>query len=311
MTVIFFGTSSFGLPALEALARSRHTLKAIISTPNKPRGRNLKVQASPIKQWAMDHDFLYHDFFKEHPSQLLLTLKELNADIFVVVSFGVLLKKEVLELPRLMPINVHASLLPKYRGASPMQAAILNEDGQTGITIMRMVERLDAGEILLKNKFLMDSKETIENLAKRLSILAAQSMLEALDALEKGAPVLTPQEEKEASYTQKITKEDGRINWRESANKIDAKVRAYRGWPGTFFFLKGKRIILCKAQAAPAYEATVPGTVLKVSGNDGILVSAGAKTLLKLEELQVEGRRDVGWKEFVRGFPLKAGELLE
>ena len=311
MTLVFFGTSRFGLPALEAIAQSPHALKAVVSTPDKPRGRNLKEQVSPIKQWAMSRDVRCLDFSQDPSFQILSVLKKLNVDAFVVISFGVILKKEVLSLPRLMPLNVHASLLPKYRGAAPMQAALLNKDVETGVTVMRMVERLDAGEILLKKKISLGAEETIESLEKNLSILAAESILQALEALEKGRVILTPQNESEVSYTKKITKNDGKINWSESANKIDARVRAYLGWPGTFFFFRGKRIVLSKAQPAPAFVTAAPGTILEVSDKNGILVAAGEKSALKLEELQLEGRRTLGWNEFIRGFPLKTGDVLD
>ena len=312
MNIVFFGTSAFGLPSLEAIARSAHALKAVVSTPNKPQGRHLKLQASPVKEWAAQRGSLYFDFFKEHPAQLLRTLKDLNADVFVVISFGVILKKEALELPRVAPINVHASLLPKYRGASPMQAAMLNEDSHTGVTVMRMNERLDAGDVLLKKRLALDPKEDIGVLEKRLSVLAAEALMESLELLEKEKAAWVPQDEKEASYAPKISKEDGKIGWSDNANKISAKVRAYLGWPGTFFFVRGKRVVLCKAQPLQAYNASgAPGTVLQASETDGLVVAASGKTALRLEELQLEGRKTLGWKEFLRGFPLKAGELLE
>lgn len=311
MTLVFFGTSSFGLRALEAIAQSCHQLKAVVSSPDRPRGRNLKVQVSPVKQWAVDRGVQYlvyseKPFFSTHSA-----LKKLDVDALVVISFGAILNKEMLSLSRLMPLNVHASLLPKYRGASPMQAAILNQDAETGVTVMRMVERLDAGDILLKKKTFLEDRETIESLEKKLSTLAAEAILEVLETLEKGCAVLTPQREAEASYTQKIAKQDGKINWSENANKIDSRVRAYLGWPGTFFFFRGKRIALRKARSVPVDWTAAPGVVLEASDKHGILVAAGEKSALKLEELQLEGRRPLPWNEFLRGSPLKAGDILE
>ena len=192
-----------------------------------------------------------------------------------------------------------------------MQATILNEDTHTGVTVMKMVERLDAGDILLKNRIVLEPEENIKSLEKRLAAAAAEAVIEALDLLEKGKAVLTPQNEQEAVHTKKIAKDDGRICWKESAGSISAKVRAYLGWPGTFFFVKGKRVLVCKAKAATAYKAGKPGTLLEASEKDGILVAAAGKTALRLEELQLEGRKALGWKEFLRGFPLKAGEILE
>ena len=310
MNVVFFGTSAFGLPSLEVIARSRHSLKAVVSTPNRPQGRHLKPQASPVKEWALSHKALYFDFFKEQAAPTLLALKELNSDVFVVISFGVILNKETLGVPRVMPINVHASLLPKYRGASPMQAALLNQDTHTGVTVIKMIERLDAGDMLLKKRTAIEPRETIESLEKKLAALGAEAVLEALELLEKGRPPLTVQDEKEAVMTKKILKEDGRIDWNESAERAGAKVRAYRGWPGSFFFCRGKRIVLCDAQPVPQ-AAAPPGTVLEASEKSGILVAAAGNSALRLETLQLEGRKALGWKEFLRGFPIKAGERLE
>lgn len=311
MTIVFFGSNVFGLPTLEALKNSSHRLKAVVSTPSKPQGRNLKPQDSPIKEWAMKQDVPYFDFIKEHPSTILSALKQLNSDVFVVISFGVILSKEALELPRLMGLNAHASLLPKYRGASPMQAAILNNDDRTGVTIIKMSERLDAGDMLLKKELSIDRQETTESLEKRLSILTAEATLEALDHLEKGSATLTPQDEKKATYTQKIKKEAGKICWTENAVQIETKIRAYRPWPGSFFFLKGKRVLLCKAQPFRAYPSAAPGTVMQWSDKTGLVVVAGEKSSLQLEQLQLEGRNAMDWKEFARGFPVPVGAILE
>lgn len=309
MNVVFFGTSGFGLPSLEAIART-HSLKAVVSTPNKPQGRSLKPQASPIKEWALDKGVPYFDFFKEHSAQTLRTLKDMGPDAFVVASFGVILDKETLGIPRLMPLNIHASLLPKYRGASPMQAALLNGDTHTGITVIRMVERLDAGDMLLKKRLAIAPGETIGELEKRLAALGAESILEALELLAKGKPPLTAQDEKEASLTKKIAKERGRIVWNDSAERIDARVRAYQGWPGSFFFCRGKRIVVCKAHSLP-HSPAVPGTVLEASEKEGILVAAAGSGAVRLETLQLEGKKALGWREFLRGFRLKKGEVLE
>jgi methionyl-tRNA formyltransferase len=308
--VIFFGTSRFGILSLEAITRSRHTVKAVVSTADKPRGRDLKVQASPIKQWAAEHRIDCLDFSQNSSLQVLPQLKELNADVFVVISFGVILKKEMLALPSRMPLNVHASLLPKYRGATPMQTAILNGDRQTGVTVIKMAERLDAGEILLKKKISLNGEETIDDLEKNLSALSAESILEALEILENGCATLTAQNENEASYTKKITKNDGKIDWQANADQIAAKVRAYLGWPGTFFFFRGQRIVLAKARPGQASHGTVPGAVLATSDKSGILVATGQKTTLRLERLQLEGKRALDAGEFLRGFPLKVGQVL-
>ena len=308
MKVVFFGTSAFGLPALDALKNSPHSLLAVVTQPDKPSGRNLVPKPSAVKVWAAARGFKPLEFTKDTEVDCARQLALLNADVFVVISFGRLLKKNLLEMPKLAPLNVHASLLPRWRGASPMQSALLAGDAESGVGVMRMVEALDAGDVLLEKRLRLDAGETILTLEPKLAALGASALMEALSLLEKGAPRWIPQKAESVTACAKIKKEDGRMNWVEPAETLDRKVRAFLSWPGSFTFLNTKRIIVKRCRVEPAPSGQTPGLVLEASPS-GIRVAAG-KGALVLEELQLEGRKAMAAGEFIKGFPLKSGDIL-
>ena len=202
MTIVFFGSDDFGIPALELLV-GHHSVPAVVTTPDKLVGRNLTLRKSPVKVWAGKHDVPYFDYRKESPSDLLEPLKDLRPDLFVVISFGGLLRADFLTLPRLYCLNVHASLLPKYRGASPMQQALLHNDLETGVSVMRMIERLDAGDVLLQKKLKIGGRENILELRPRLAQLGAEALRESIDLIEHGRACFAVQAETKASYAKK------------------------------------------------------------------------------------------------------------
>ena len=313
MRVVFFGTGDFGLPSLEILNKA-YSLVAVVSTPDKPSGRKLKTQPSPVKQWAMERDIRCLDYSKDDLSALPASLKELRPDLLVVIDFGGILKPDFLTLPRLYALNIHASLLPKYRGASPMQQSLLNGDNETGISVIRMVERLDAGDVLLQKKTVLGPDENILQLKTRLSILGAEALAEAVGAIERGNAHFTVQQEDRASYAKKISKADGKIDWNMPAARLHDRVRAFLGWPGCYFFFKGKRILVWKSRVALSGVpdgAKKPGIVQNVSGANGLLVAAGDGSSLFLEELQLEAKKPLSWKDFSKGFSIQAGDIFE
>ena len=229
MRIVFFGTSSFGLPSLEALKNSSHELLAIVTQPDKPSGRNLAPKPSAVKTWAAARALRTLDLTKDSEADCLRQLSALNADVFVVISFGKLLKKDLLQMPKIAPLNVHASLLPRWRGASPMQSAILAGDAETGVGVMRMVEALDAGDVLLEKRLKLDARETILTLEPKLSDLGASALMEALAGLEKGAADWKPQNKDLVTVCAKIKKEDGRLNWTEPCSRAYRRIDASRG----------------------------------------------------------------------------------
>ncbi len=310
MNIVFFGTSAFGLPALEALKDSPHKILAVVTQPDKPSGRNLEPKPSAVKQWASTgHSIQTWEFSPGMEEACAKELELLKPDVFVVISFGRLLKKRLLDIPKIACLNVHASLLPRWRGASPMQSAILAGDAETGVGVMRMVEALDAGDVLVEKKITMEPQETLLTLEPKLALLGASALLEALSLLEKGDACWIPQNAKRVTVCTKIKKEDGHIAWKDPAETLDRKIRAFIQWPGSFTFFKGKRIIVKRARPETNTASGAPGQVLE-AGSAGIRVAAGQGALV-LEELQLEGRKPMLSADLLMGFPLNSGDNFE
>ena len=312
MKIVFFGTSSFGLPSLEALKKSPHQILSIVTTLDKPQGRDLKLKASPVKDWAQRNDYSYLEVSGKNILQLSSMLRALDADLFIVISFGLIFPKELIETPRLMTLNVHSSLLPKYRGAAPIHWALLNGDPETGVTVMRMAQKLDTGDILLQEKTPIGTADDIVTLEDRLSLLGAESLLKATQMLEEGKASFTPQEESRSSSVRKITKEDGHIDWKCSGLQIINKVRALKSWPKCFNFFGGKRLIILEAEltAEENLKRYSPGTITHVSSGVGVEV-ASADRLVRIKKLQLEGKKPLVASEFLKGFSISEGQILE
>lgn len=307
MKVVFFGTSGFGLPSLEALARSAHTLSAVVTQPDRPSGRDLSVLPSPVKKWALERGLPVLEFTKASEKDIAGRLRTLAPDVLVVISFGHLLKRELLGLPKVAALNVHASLLPRWRGASPMQSAILAGDSETGVCVMRLVEALDAGDILLSRRIPLTADDTLSSLEPKLAALGGEALLEGLELLAAGRAVWTAQEASRVTVCSKIKKEDGRLVWSRSAVELERQVRAFLRWPGSYTRAAGRRLVVKKSRAE-ALSAGPPGRVTDVS-DAGVRVACGAGSLL-LTELQQEGRKAMPAADFLRGFPLKTGDTL-
>ena len=311
MKIVFFGTSDFGIPALDALKTSSHSLLNIVTAYDKPAGRHLKLEPSPVKSWAMENKIPYLESNKQDLPGALSALKKLDADVFVAISFGVILPGQMLAAPRLAALNVHASLLPRYRGPSPIQTAILNGDLETGVSVMRMVERLDTGDVLLQKKTSILREEDAGSLAKKLSILSATALLESLSLLNDHRALFVPQDEKKVTWTKKINKEDGHIDWSQSASRVQDRMRAMAGWPGSYSFYDGKRLLVIKVRAEEKERSVgPPGTILKASGDEGIQIATEDLPIC-IETLQAEGRKAMSAKDFLKGFVLKPGSVLE
>ncbi len=312
MNIVFFGTGSFGLPTLEALghAQKGHRVVAVVTLADKPKGRHLKVGPSAIKEWAQKHQVPIVQFAKDRLVTTTDTLGRMSADIFVVISFGALLPESLLRVPRIGSFNVHSSLLPLYRGAAPIRWAIMNGDAKTGVTVMKMNNRLDAGEILLQKETAIRPEDDAVTLEKRLSELGSQALLESLDLLEKKAVRFVPQEEARTTYARKIVKEDGHIDWKKNSRNVLDQIRAMAGWPNAFSFHQGKRLLVLEAKLCSSAGRGDPGLVTASSLKEGVRVCAleGSVELLRL---QLESKKPLPSKEFLKGYPLKAGEFLE
>lgn len=311
MKIIFFGTGRFGLPSLDALKRSKHSLELIVTSPDKPKGRDLRVQGSPIKSWALENGTPLQQFSSLKTPETLETLRRSAADVFIVVAYGFLLPKVVLDLPKIAPLNVHSSLLPRYRGPAPIHWAMINGDLETGVTIMRMAETLDTGDILAQKKITISNQDNFKQLEDKLATLGAEALLESLAALEEGKARWTVQNQSQATIARKINKEDGKIIWSKSADRIQRQVQALSTWPKASSFYQNKRLILIEAEEISGNPPKAnPGTVLFADASNGLVIACG-QSALKIHKIQAEGKKPLAAQEFLKGFPIAPGSSFE
>ena len=308
MRIVFCGTGEIGAPALHALlASKKHTIVGVITQPDKPAGRDLKPRMSAIKQIALAQNLPVQQPEKLRSAAALEDLRALAPDLMVVAAYGQILPKSVLETPRLGCLNLHASLLPRHRGASPIHAAILSGDHETGITVMYMDEGLDTGDILLAQKLAIGSDQTTGQLHDRLADLAAPCLLEALELLEQGNAPRIPQDSALATYAPKLKKTDGLLDWHQPAEALVTRIRAMSPWPGAYTHLNGQTLKIHAAKTDPASGPT--GEIL--ASEPGVLrVACGSGSLI-LESLQLQGRKRLPAAEFLRGHPLPPGTRLD
>lgn len=308
LRVVFCGTGEIGLPALKALLDSgKYEVPGVITQPDKPAGRDLKPRASAIKQLALERGIPIHQPPKLRDAASLEILRGMQPDVMVVVAYGQILPKSVLELPRLGCLNLHASLLPRHRGASPIHSAILAGDQKTGMSVMYMDEGLDTGDVLLEESLDITPQETTGELHDRLADLAAPCLLRALDLLETGNAPRHPQVAGTATYAPKLKKADGFLDWQKPASDIARRVRAMSPWPGAFARIQGQVLKIHAVSESPASGA--PGSVLQADAN-GLVVACGEGALV-LSSVQLEGRKRLPTAEFLRGFPLAPGAVFD
>jgi len=300
MKIIFFGSSDFAVPALEAL-KGKEGVELVVTRPDRRKGRSLKISATPVKDTAARLNIKIAQPEDINSRDSIGYLKKFNADLFVVVSFGQILRREVLDIPKLYSINVHASVLPKYRGAAPINWAIANGEKETGITIIKMNEGMDEGEIVLKEAVSIGMDEDAIELSQRLSKKGALALLDSIDLIKRDAVSFLKQPDNEATYAPKLKKEDGLIDWRWGAEEIYNRIRAFVPWPGAFTYWDKKILKICRARPDNNHGTadSKPGTVLEL-GKAGILAGTG-KGVLRIEELQLEGKRCMKAGEFVLG----------
>lgn len=309
MKVVFFGTSAFGLPSLSALASSKHSLVRIVTAPDKPQGRGLRVSPSPVKQWAVSREYPVTELSRSGLGDFSREILGADADVFIVISFGILLPQTLLDIPKIAPLNLHASLLPRYRGPAPIQWALANGEKETGVSVIRMVSKLDAGDIVLQKRVTIQDSDDSQALHERLAKVGADAVLKSLEALEKKGR-WTAQDENAVIYAPKIKKEDGRVRWDSDAAAVANRLRAFAGWPGSYFFMNGKRVVLLEAKAEKGPAGRPPGSVVEASERSGLVVAAG-NGCLRILSLQAEGRKALPVSDFLKGFHLKPGDVLE
>jgi methionyl-tRNA formyltransferase len=302
--IIFAGTPEFAASALAALMKEHHIV-AVLTRPDRPSGRGMRLTASPVKQLALQLGLplLQPSTLKTEEAQQ--TIAQLDADVMVVAAYGLILPKTVLQMPRYGCLNIHASLLPRWRGAAPIQRSILAGDAETGVTIMQMDEGLDTGDMLLKRICTIKADDTAQTLHDKLADLGAQAIVEALHKLEHGKLIPEQQDASQASYATKLTKAEAQLDWNQDAIKLERVVRGYFPFPTAYSFLGGTQLKILQASVKSGVN-DMPGEVIEVD-NERILVACG-KGALALEVLQKPGGKPLPVAQFVQGFPIKIGE---
>lgn len=312
MRIVYLGTGDIGLPTLEMLFTSaEHHVLAVVTQPDKPVGRHQELQAPPVKQLALKYHAPIFQPVKIRERSAIEQIQYLKPDVIVVMAYGQILPSEILQIPSVACLNLHASLLPRHRGAAPIQAAIESGDRDSGITVMYMAEGLDTGDVLLKQSLRLDSRETGGSLHDKLAKLAPAALREALLQLKQGRAPRIPQNNVEATYAAKLTREHGQIVWTDSLEGIERKIRAMNPWPSAYTWLPaedGAKKLKVFAATTNSRATGQPGTVLQADKN-GILVAAGQGGLV-LQEVQLEGKRRMSAKDFLLGHPIAPGTML-
>lgn len=301
--IVFMGTPAFAVPSLQALVEDGHDIVVVITQPDRPAGRGGRMQPGPVKAWAQEQGLAVWQ-----PERLRGTvveqLRALQPEVIVVAAYGEILRPEVLALPPHGCVNVHASLLPRWRGASPVAAAILAGDDKTGVSLMQMDAGMDTGPILAQESLPLQGHERGGELSARLAEMGAALLRRVLPEYLAGKVAPQPQDDSQATYCAVLRKEDGRVDWTRPAAYIERMVRAYDPWPGAYTFLRGRRLRLWRATVLPETPFQPPGTILV---RDRHLLVVTGKGILALEEVQLEGKRRMSADEFLRGQPGLAG----
>lgn len=306
LRVVFFGTPEFAVPTLDCLLTSRHGVVGVVTQPDRPRGRGQKTTDAPVKTRALDAGLPVLQPASLKDPQALAELAELRADIGVVAAYGKILTEVVLATPRLGMINVHASLLPRHRGAAPVHRAIIAGDHETGVTIMRVVKALDAGPMLATVRRPIDRDETSVSVERDLAHLGARLLMDTLDRIAAGPVDEAPQEESRATYAPRLTKDEGLVDWTRSALDVHNLIRGLHPWPHAFTFHAGRRLILHRSVVTTSVAEAAAGTIVTAHG-DALRVATGDGTV-ELTQLQAEGKRVMTPREFLSGSPLSAGD---
>ncbi|MCR4830496.1 MAG: methionyl-tRNA formyltransferase [Pseudobutyrivibrio sp.] len=306
MKVVFMGTPDFAVETLKAIYEAGHEVILAVSQPDKPKGRSGKLQPTPVKEYAIEHDIPVYQPVKIRAEESVEYLRQFEADVFVVAAFGQILPKVILDMPRLGCVNVHGSLLPKYRGAAPIQWAVINGEKVSGNTTMLMGPGLDDGDMLLKSEVELAADETGGSLFDKLAIDGGKLAVKTIEALDKCEITPIPQDESQATHVGMIKKEMGLVDWTKSAEEIERLIRGLNPWPSAFSFIDGKQLKLWKATVVD--KTGEPGTVISVDKNV-FTIACGQKSL-EINELQLEGKKRMAAGDFLRGYKLEVGSRL-
>lgn len=320
MKVIYLGTPDFATRALEKIIEAGHEVTLVVTQPDRQKGRGKEVQFSPVKEAALKHNIPVFQPVKIKTPEAVEELHKYEADIFVVAAFGQILSKEILDMPKYGCVNIHASLLPKYRGAAPIQWAVINGDEKSGVTLMQMNEGLDTGDILLQSIVTLDKKETGESLFDKLAVMGAELIVEALPLIEQGKITPVKQKEEESCYARMLKKDMGDLDFNQDAKTLECLIRGLNSWPSAYTRWNGKTLKIWDAEviegASEEYQSfeknsakkIEPGMILEVNKTSFVL--ACKESALRIMSVQIEGKKRMDVKDFLLGYHLNTGDIL-
>lgn len=314
MKIVYMGTPDFAVPPLRALAEAGYRVEAVVTQPDKPKGRGKALMPTPVKEEALKHGIPVFQPSKVREESFVRQLSELDPDVIIVAAFGQIIPKEILDMPAFGCLNIHASLLPKYRGAAPIQYAVIDGEKESGVTLMRMGTGLDTGDMIAKAVIPLAADETGGSLFDKLAQAGAELLVETLPSVFDGTAVYEKQpEESPTPYAAMITKQMGLLDFSESAEKLERLIRGLNPWPSAYTFLEGKTLKIWKAAVSGMEydkngQEALPGTVV-LTDKEGIHVVCGEGRLI-LQEVQLEGKKRMDAAAFLRGFPIAAGTRL-
>ncbi|HXV28364.1 MAG TPA: methionyl-tRNA formyltransferase [bacterium] len=309
MIIVFFGSSAFSMAALKTCLESRHSIPLVMTTPDQKKGRGLKLTPTVVRQFCHDRQICAEAAPDLKDAALMERVQSLKPDLFVVSSYGKLIPSAWLKIPSRLCLNVHPSLLPKYRGAAPLHWPIINGDPETGISIAEVTSKLDSGDIFYQEKFALDARMDSEKLEHALAELSQKALHTVLQRIEQNTLTRVPQDESASSYARKLSKEDGKLSLKEPAVKLDRLVRGLKPWPGSFLDLQGNHLLILDAE--PGFENTreKPGTLLALHSDGAVSIATG-EGILKLKRVRPAGKKEMSAADFANGHRLKPGVLL-
>ena len=310
MKVVFMGTPDFAVGALEEIIKAGHEVTAVVTQPDKPKGRGKEMQISAVKACALAHNIPVFQPQKIKAPEAVETLRTFEADIFVVAAFGQILSKEILDMPKYGCVNIHASLLPKYRGAAPIQWAVIDGEKETGVTIQQMNEGVDTGDIISQEVVVLDPKETGASLFDKLAVCGANLIVKTLDAIEKGTITPKKQDESKSTHAKMLSKEMGKLDFSQDAVVLERKIRGLNSWPSAYTYFKGKTLKIWDADVVDVPESNeeikkVCGSVCDVT-KDSFCITTG-NGILRVNEVQLEGKKRMEVSAFLLGYPMEKG----
>lgn len=309
MRIVFMGTPDFSVPALKALVEVGHEVAAVVTQPDRPRGRGKELQMTPVKVQALAYGIPVYQPEKVKDPAFVEILRNLQPEVIVVIAFGQILSRDILDLPPYGCINIHASLLPKYRGAAPIQWAVIDGEKETGVTTMMMDVGLDTGDMLEKTVIPLDPKETGGSLFDKLSQAGGPLILSTLEKLKAGTAVRTPQTDEDSTYAKMLTKSLGQIDWSMEAAAIERLIRGLNPWPSAYTFVHGKTLKIWDADVLKeSSDGAAPGQIIRTDPHS--LIVAAGEALLSIRELQLEGKKRMDVETFLRGYTIEKGEIL-